>query len=52
MLRPVCPLGESLALLFLDGVGWFPLNGRQSALENGVEPRMLMKNKQVSEESK
>jgi hypothetical protein len=35
--------------LFLDGVGWFPFNGGQQAPEASMEPRMLMKIKQLSE---
>jgi hypothetical protein len=38
--------------LFLDGVGWFPFNCRQHARKTWVEPGMLMKNKQLSAESK
>jgi len=37
---------------FLDGVGLFPFNGGQQAPEASMEPRMLMKIKQLSEESK
>ena len=37
---------------FVDGAGGFSFHARQQARENLVEPGMLMKIKQVSEESK
>ena len=52
ILRPVCPLATSLVPWFLDGVGWFPFNGGSTPGKTGAEPGMLMKNKQLSEESK
>jgi hypothetical protein len=42
----------SLGKRFVDGADGFPFHATQQARENMVEPGMLMKIKQLSEESK
>jgi len=53
ILRPAGPLATGSAPLLLDGVAWFHFNGEAGSPETrGLNPRMLLKIKQVSEESK
>jgi len=52
ILRAVSPVAAGSAPWFLEDVNWFSFNDGQQARKAPREPRMLMKIKQVSEESK
>jgi hypothetical protein len=52
ILRPGGPVAISSVPWFLDAMGWFPSTAGSAPGKTGVEPGILMKNKQVSEESK